>query len=94
MEGKAMNDTVTSSLIMVLLCVLRCLVPVGILFGISYLLQRSERVIEHSAETLADEKEKDVTMKTTAPEATEKNSTENSASSNKKKSATSNKKES
>jgi hypothetical protein len=35
-----MNDTSTSSLFVVLLFILRCIVPLAILFGISYLLRR------------------------------------------------------
>jgi hypothetical protein len=35
-----MNDTSTSSFFVVLLFILRCLVPLAILFGISYLLRR------------------------------------------------------
>jgi hypothetical protein len=35
-----MSDTTSSPLIVSLLCVLRCLVPVLILFGISYILRR------------------------------------------------------
>jgi hypothetical protein len=35
-----MNDTTSSPLIVPLLCVLRCLVPILILFGISFLLRR------------------------------------------------------
>ena len=38
--GKTMNDTSTSSFFVVLLFILRCLVPLAILFGISYLLRR------------------------------------------------------
>ena len=35
-----MNDSTTSPLIVPLLCILRCVVPLLILFGISYLLRR------------------------------------------------------
>jgi hypothetical protein len=38
--GKTMNDTSTSSFFVVLLFILRCVVPLAILFGISYLLRR------------------------------------------------------
>jgi hypothetical protein len=38
--GKAMNESSASSFYMVLLFVLRCIVPLAILFGISYLLRR------------------------------------------------------
>lgn len=44
-----MSDTV-NPIIMGLLFVLRCLIPLGILFGISYLLRRLELVVEHSDE--------------------------------------------
>lgn len=37
-----MNEPSTSPIIMGLLFVLRCLIPLGILFGISYLLRRLE----------------------------------------------------
>lgn len=43
-----MNETDTSPIIMALLFVLRCLIPLGILFGISYLLRRLELVIDRS----------------------------------------------
>lgn len=43
-----MNDTSTSPFIMGLLFVLRCLIPLGVLFGISYLLRRLELVIDHA----------------------------------------------
>ena len=35
-----MNNSTTSPLIVPLLCILRCVVPLFILFGISYLLRR------------------------------------------------------
>jgi outer membrane biosynthesis protein TonB len=38
--GKAMNEPSANSFFVVLLFVLRCLVPLAILFGISYLLRR------------------------------------------------------
>ena len=47
-----MNESFTSSLFMAVMFVLRCLVPLGILFGISYLLRRLELVNEHSDEAL------------------------------------------
>lgn len=40
-----MNDSFSSTLFMGLMFVLRCLVPLGILFGISYLLKRMELVV-------------------------------------------------
>jgi hypothetical protein len=45
-----MNDTASSPLIVPLLCVLRCLVPVLILFGISYLLRRFGFITESPPE--------------------------------------------
>jgi hypothetical protein len=38
--GKAMNEPSANSFFVVLLFILRCLVPLAILFGISYLLRR------------------------------------------------------
>jgi hypothetical protein len=35
-----MNDSTTGPLVVGLLFILRCLIPLGILFGISYILQR------------------------------------------------------
>ena len=46
-----MNDT-SSSIAVVLLFVLRCLIPLGILFGISYLLRRWEFVNANSDDEL------------------------------------------
>ncbi len=43
-----MSETTSSPIIMALLFVLRCLIPLGILFGISYLLRRLELVIDNS----------------------------------------------
>ena len=45
-----MNDTSTSSFFVVLLFILRCLVPLAILFGISYLLRRMGLVAIESPE--------------------------------------------
>lgn len=45
-----MNDTTTSPIIMGLLFVLRCLVPLGILFGVSYLLRRMELIVDQAEE--------------------------------------------
>ncbi len=45
-----MNDTSTSPIIMGLLFVLRCLVPLGILLGVSYLLRRMELIVDHAEE--------------------------------------------
>ncbi|HNN14138.1 MAG TPA: hypothetical protein PKL78_11310 [Anaerolineales bacterium] len=45
-----MNEPSTSPIIMGLLFVLRCLIPLGILFGISYLLRRLELVVDQVEE--------------------------------------------
>lgn len=45
-----MNESPTGPLIIGLLFILRCLIPLGILFGISYLLQRLGLVENHAAE--------------------------------------------
>jgi hypothetical protein len=39
-EGEAMNETPASPIFVALLFILRCLVPLAILFGISYLLRK------------------------------------------------------
>lgn len=56
-----MNDT-PSSFAVGLLFVLRCLIPLGILFGISYLLRRFELVSENSDDALLAEMETDAAM--------------------------------
>ncbi len=45
-----MNEPSTSPIIMGLLFVLRCLIPLGILFGISYLLRRLEVFADQAEE--------------------------------------------
>jgi hypothetical protein len=45
-EGRAMNETTTSPFFVALLFVLRCLVPLAVLFGISYLLRKLGLVAE------------------------------------------------
>ncbi len=45
-----MNDTSTSPIIMGLLFVLRCLLPLGLLLGVSYLLRRMELIVDHAEE--------------------------------------------
>jgi hypothetical protein len=45
-----MNNTTSSPLIVPLLCVLRCIVPILILFGISYLLRRLGFIIDPPSE--------------------------------------------
>ena len=52
-----MNDSSSGPLIVGLLFILRCLIPLGILFGFSYLLQRLGLVNDRAAE-----------KKTTSPE--------------------------
>lgn len=93
-----MNESFTSSLFMAVMFVLRCLIPLGILFGISYLLRRLELVNEHSDEVLVKvedtetgEPSEEIVVKETA-----KNSppSEKKKTGAKKKSATSKKKES
>lgn len=44
-----MNENFTSSLFMGVMFVLRCLIPLGILFGISYLLRRFQLVNDNSS---------------------------------------------
>lgn len=45
-----MSDSSTGPLVIGLLFILRCLIPLGILFGISYLLQRLGLVNNHAEE--------------------------------------------
>ena len=45
-----MNEPSTSPIIMGLLFVLRCLIPLGILFGISYILRRLEVFVDQAEE--------------------------------------------
>jgi hypothetical protein len=45
-EGKAMNETSANPVFVALLFVLRCLVPLAILFGISYILRKLGLVAE------------------------------------------------
>jgi hypothetical protein len=45
-EGKAMNETTVNPIFVALLFILRCLVPLAVLFGISYLLRRLGLVAE------------------------------------------------
>ena len=52
-----MNETTTSPIIMALLFVLRCLIPLGVLFGVSYLLRRLELVNDRSDDLLVEAKE-------------------------------------
>ncbi len=52
-----MNETTTSPIIMALLFVLRCLIPLGVLFGVSYLLRRLELVNDRSDDLLVESKD-------------------------------------
>ena len=52
-----MNETTTSPIIMALLFVLRCLIPLGVLFGVSYLLRRLELVNDRSDDLLVEANE-------------------------------------
>lgn len=45
-----MNDSSTGPIVIGLLFILRCLIPLGILFGISYLLQRLGLVNDYAEE--------------------------------------------
>jgi len=64
-----MNEPSTSPIIMGLLFVLRCLIPLGILFGISYLLRRLELIVDQSEEAEAEEEQPEPQQ--AAPEAAE-----------------------
>lgn len=93
-----MNESFTSSLFMAVMFVLRCLIPLGILFGISYLLRRLELVNEHSDEVLVkvEDTETGKPSEEIVVKETEKKSppSEKKKTGAKKKSATSKKKES
>lgn len=93
-----MNESFTSSLFMAVMFVLRCLIPLGILFGISYLLRRLELVNEHSDEVLVKvedtetgEPSEEIVVKETAKKSPPSEKKKTGA---KNKSATSKKKES
>ena len=93
-----MNESFTSSLFMAVMFVLRCLIPLGILFGISYVLRRLELVNEHSDEVLVKvedtetgEPSEEIIVKETAKKSPPSEKKKTGA---KKKSATSKKKES
>lgn len=93
-----MNESFTSSLFMAVMFVLRCLIPLGILFGISYVLRRLELVNEHSDEVLVkvEDTETGKPSEEIVVKETEKKSppSEKKKTGAKKKSATSKKKES
>ena len=93
-----MNESFTSSLFMAVMFVLRCLIPLGILFGISYVLRRLELVNEHSDEVLVKvedtetgEPSEEIVVKETAKKSPPSEKKKTGA---KKKSTTSKKKES
>ena len=93
-----MNESFTSSLFMAVMFVLRCLIPLGILFGISYLLRRLELVNEHSDEVLVKVEDtetgkpsEEIVVKETSKKSPPSEKKKTGA---KKKSATSKKKES
>ncbi len=68
-----MNDTSTSSFFVVLLFILRCIVPLAILFGISYLLRRMGLVAIETPEPHEKAEEKstgDSGSKTASPKLT------------------------
>jgi hypothetical protein len=52
-----MSDTTSSPLIVPLLCVLRCLVPVLVLFGISFLLRHFGFITQPPPEPKEESKE-------------------------------------
>jgi hypothetical protein len=52
--GKAMNEPSTNSFFVVLLFILRCFIPLAILFGISYLLRRMGLVAVEKPEPKED----------------------------------------
>lgn len=52
-----MNDTSTSPIFVGLLFILRCLVPLAVLFGISYLLRKMGLVADESPEPPAESDE-------------------------------------
>ncbi len=97
-----MSENFTSSLFMGVMFVLRCLIPLGILFGISYLLRRFQLVNDNSNLPLAEPVEDSVSDE--AEETVEEESLEvaredpapikNKKTGVKKKSAPSKKKES
>jgi hypothetical protein len=57
-EEKTMNEPSTNPIFVVLLFILRCFVPLAILFGISYLLRRMGLVAIESPETIEEPAEK------------------------------------
>jgi hypothetical protein len=81
--GKAMNESSNSSFYMVLLFILRCFVPLAILFGISYLLRRmglvaieppepKEELVEESTKDSAEAASSPKSKSATQPKKTKK----------------------
>lgn len=91
-----MNDTSTSPVIMGLLFVLRCLVPLGILLGVSYLLRRMELIVDQAEEEsmAQDDEVKQQTPAASEAPASKKAVPGKQPKSGKKKSVTPKKKES
>jgi hypothetical protein len=56
--GKAMNEPSASSFYMVLLFILRCIIPLAVLFGVSYLLRRMGLVAVEAPEPKEEPVEK------------------------------------
>jgi bacteriorhodopsin len=56
--GKAMNEPSASSFYMVLLFILRCIIPLAVLFGVSYLLRRMGLVVVEPPEPQEEPAEK------------------------------------
>jgi len=67
-----MNEPSANSFFVVLLFILRCLVPLAILFGISYLLRRMGLVAIESPEPKEEVAEESVTEKTSKPTSPQK----------------------
>jgi hypothetical protein len=65
--GKAMNEPSANSFFVVLLFILRCLVPLAILFGISYLLRRMGLVAIEAPEPKEEAVDEIVTEKPGKP---------------------------
>jgi hypothetical protein len=68
--GKAMNEPSANPFFVVLLFILRCLVPLAILFGVSYLLRRMGLVAIESPEPTEEPVEKSLEDKTASSSTT------------------------
>jgi len=89
-----MNDSSTGPIVIGFLFILRCLIPLGILFGISYLLQRLGLVDDYSEEKktgLVKEAEKQPPVATNSSERTRSSKSTTGKKQGKKKAATPNK---